>query len=70
MACGCSKNKAKYLKDPSDVMGGYKYLKPSQVAARLEIFKRKYCTDCESRYKCDYNKYVSCKGSEQKPSMK
>lgn len=48
--------------DPGDVMGGYKYLKPNQIKARLEVFKKNNCKDCDNRYKCDYAKYVECKG--------
>ena len=62
MGCGCGKNKRKLVRDPGDVMGGYKYLKPKQVQARLEIFKRNNCKDCKDRYKCDYSRYVLCKG--------
>jgi len=66
MGCNCGKNKRRSMVDPNDVMGGYKYLKPSQVAARLEIFKRKNCKDCETRYQCDYEKFLTCKGSKPK----
>ncbi len=62
MGCGCGKNKRINVRDPGDVLGGYKYLKPHQVKARLEIFKRNNCKDCADRYKCDYAKYVECKG--------
>ena len=43
------------------VMGDYKYLTNKQIAARLEIYKRRYCKDCENRYKCDFNMYTNCK---------
>ena len=62
MGCGCGKNKGKLVRDPQDMMGGYKYLKPHQVKARLEVFKRRHCQECGDRYKCDYAKYVECKG--------
>jgi len=62
MGCGCTKNKRVLSRDPSDIKGGYKYLKPSQLKARLEVFKRNNCQDCEKRYKCDYDKYLTCKG--------
>ncbi len=68
MACGCRKNRAKHVQDPMDVMGGYKYLKPRQIKARLEIFKKTNCKDCEDRYKCDYTKYLNCKGN-MKPKI-
>lgn len=64
MGCNCGKmrNKKKYVRDPQDVMGGYKYLKPHQIKARLDVFKKKHCTDCDKRYQCDYNMYLKCKG--------
>ncbi|KKN58612.1 hypothetical protein LCGC14_0550310 [marine sediment metagenome] len=62
MGCNCGKTKGKLVRDPGDVLGGYKYLKPRQLKARLEIFKRKHCKDCKDRYKCDYALYVACKG--------
>lgn len=62
MGCGCSNNKRRLVMDPSDVMGGYKYLKPHQVKARLEVFKKNHCADCKDRYDCDYAKFVECKG--------
>jgi len=70
VACGCGKNKRKYVRDPGDVMGGYKYLKPQQIKARLEIFKKKNCKDdCDKRYTCDYNMYLNCKGNAT-PALK
>ncbi len=68
MGCGCGKNKRKLVRDPGDILGGYKYLKPNQIKARLEVFKKNYCKDCEKRYKCDYTVYLSCKG-KIKPKM-
>ena len=47
-----------------DVMGGHKYLPDVQIRARLEVYKKRYCPDCPTRYECDYAKYVSCKGSK------
>jgi len=67
MGCGCGGAKRIHVKDPLDVMSGYKYLKPHQIAARLEIYKKRYCKECELRYKCDYNNYVNC---SKKPKMK
>lgn len=63
MACNCGRNRRRYVKDPQDVMGGYKYLKPHQIAARLEIFKRNNCKECADRYKCDYKNFLTCKGA-------
>jgi hypothetical protein len=66
MVCNCGRNRKKLVKDPGDVMGGYKYLKPQQVKARLEVFKRNNCKDCDKRYQCDYNMYLGCKGTAPK----
>lgn len=61
MGCNCGKTQAKNVRDPLDIMGGYRYLKPHQVVARLEIFKRNNCPECATRYACDYSNYLSCK---------
>jgi hypothetical protein len=60
MGCSCSKGR-KYVHDPMDVKGGYKYLKPHQIKARLEVFKKNNCKECTDKYKCDYDKYLKCK---------
>ncbi len=59
MACCGKRNRRSHVRDP---MGGYKYLKPHQIKARLEVFKKNNCKDCDKRYKCDYEMYLSCKG--------
>lgn len=77
MACGCgSKNKSRSVgaaqavpptearRGLTDVMNNYRYLKPHQIKARLEIFKRNNCAGCEKRYACDYQMYLSCKGTD------
>jgi len=64
MGCCGRGNRRSYVQDP---MGGYKYLKAHQIKARLEVFKKNNCKDCTDRYKCDYNKYLGCKG---KPTPK
>ena len=67
MACGgCSKRRAENVavrkaKEEQDLMGGYTNLNDRQIKARLEIYKRRYCTACEQRYDCDYENYVKCK---------
>jgi hypothetical protein len=66
MGCNCGKKKARRVKDPMDIMGGYKYLKPHQVKARLEVFKKNNCKDCADRYKCDYPMFLKCKGTKPK----
>lgn len=64
MACrGCGKSKTV---DPNtvkknEVMGGYGYLTDRQIRARLEVYKKKYCKDCDKRYECDYKMYLDCK---------
>jgi len=71
MGCNCGKaRKPKYVRDPQDVMGGYKYLKPHQLKARLEVFKRNNCKGCDKRYQCDYDMYLKCKGRGQSPTIK
>jgi hypothetical protein len=62
MGCNCGRTKAVNARDPLDVMGGYKYLKPHQIKARLEVFKRTNCPNCGQRYTCDYTIYLNCKG--------
>ena len=67
MACGgCGKRRAAATAaagkiTEKDLMGGYKYLTDRQIKARLEIYKKRYCPNCDNRYKCDYLMYVKCK---------
>jgi len=65
MACGgCAKRRQavnRSIKNPEDLRGGYGYLTDRQLRARLEIYKRNNCKDCQDRYKCDYPKFVECK---------
>lgn len=63
MACGsCRKRREKkYTKGIYQVMGEYKYLPDNQIKARLEVFKKKYCSDCPTRYDCDFNIHTNCK---------
>jgi len=65
MACGgCSKKKAARrvtAVNKDGVMGGYGHLTDRQIKARLEVYKKKYCKDCDKRYECDYKMYVECK---------
>lgn len=63
MACCGKASKRINVKDP---LGGYRYLKAHQIKARLEVFKKNNCKDCDKRYTCDYNKYLSCKGKTPK----
>ena len=65
MACGgCTKRRLDRRKDGKeyDVMGGFKYLPERQLKARLETYKKIYCSECDKRYSCDYTMYVECKG--------
>ncbi len=71
MGCNCGKSRRLPASKPvsknvNNVMGNYKYLKPHQVKARLEIFKKKNCTNCKKRYVCDINMYKNCKGQSPK----
>lgn len=61
MACGSCKSRRRALHNKYDVMGGYKYLTDRQIRARLEVYKKRYCSDCENRYKCNYEMHVNCK---------
>ena len=57
-ACGRRRDEENSVK--YDVMGGYKYLTERQINARLEVFKKKYCKDCEDRYSCNFGTYSAC----------
>ena len=68
MACsGCGKKRAvaREAIEKDEVMGGYKYLNDRQIKARLEVYKRKYCTGCPRRYECDYAVYSECKKNQK-----
>jgi len=62
MACGgCSrKNRVSARVAKNDLNGGIKYLTRKQIAARLEVYKRKYCKACEYTSACDYEMYSLC----------
>ena len=67
MACGgCAKRRAQKAaaskaREENDLMGGYANLTDRQIKARLENYKRKYCSKCPKRYECDYSNYLACK---------
>jgi hypothetical protein len=73
MACGgCQKRRDdqtaaltanRQAKEEHDLMGGYANLTDRQIKARLEIYKRRYCTNCTKRYECDYTSYTECRKS-------
>ena len=64
MACGgCARRRAA-KNGPlttENLMGGYKYLTDRQIRARLEVYKKNNCPNCEKRYSCDYSNFVNCK---------
>ena len=67
MACGgCGKRRAARQVatqnvNKGDVMGGFGHLTDRQIKARLEVYKKRYCPNCDKRYQCDYKMYVECK---------
>jgi len=64
MACGgCGKHNVSRspIKTVEDVKGGYKYLTDAQIRARLEVYKRNNCKNCDKRYQCDYSMFLECK---------
>lgn len=65
MACGgCKKRRAvKNAKagTKESLMGGYRYLNQRQLRARLEVYKKNHCADCDKRYECDYGMFSNCK---------
>lgn len=67
MACGgCSKRSSviranNQKKEDYDIMGGYGTLPDRQIKARLEVYKKRYCKQCDIRYKCDFVVYTECR---------
>jgi len=69
MACGScsSRNNSRQtngpLKREYNLTGGLdiRSLNIQQIQARLEVFKRKYCFNCSTRYQCNYLNYLECK---------
>ena len=56
MACGgCARRRAARTGPPTTntLMGGYKYLTDRQLRARLEVYKKNNCKNCDKRYECD-----------------
>lgn len=61
MACGsCTRRKPQNKDGKYDVMGGYKYLTDRQIKARLEVYKKRHCSNCVDRYRCDFVVYTNC----------
>lgn len=67
MSCGsCARKRIErdnVRKNIDEVMGGYKYLTDRQLKARMEMYKKKYCSDCKDKTICNYEMYKRCKGS-------
>lgn len=70
MPCGgCSKRSAarktrqiaREASERSDLFGGYSSLSDGQIKARLELYKKRYCKQCNERYTCNYERYLECK---------
>lgn len=59
-ACGRKHNKDNSIEKSKSITDGYKYLTDRQIKARLEVYKRRFCTGCASRYTCDYVVYFNC----------
>lgn len=60
MGCsGCKKKNA--ARRSGNIMEQYKYLNDRQLKARLEIYKKKYCKNCQKKDKCNYEMYANCK---------
>jgi len=64
MACsGCGKRAAARAArgvQRGNLFGGYKYLNDKQIKARLEGYKRRYCSSCTTKLVCDYAMYLKC----------
>ena len=60
MGCNCGKKKKMPTNKSTGVMGGYKFLTNKQMKARLEVFKRTNCKECDDRYKCNLEMYNKC----------
>ena len=73
MTCGgCAKHRVikEQKKENYDVMGGYGNLPDRQIKARLEVYKKRYCKECEKRYECNFVMYSNCRKNtkEGKPN--
>jgi hypothetical protein len=60
MGCGSCGARRKELNENYDIMGGYKYLSDRQIRARLEVFKKKFCHNCNERFNCNYEMFITC----------
>ena len=64
MACGGCARRQAAKHGPitkENLMGGYNVLNDRQIRARLEIYKKNNCPNCDQRYECDYGHFLDCK---------
>lgn len=61
MGCGSCNSRRKEMNADYDITGGYRYLSTRQLAARLEVFKKRFCQNCNERFNCTYEIFLSCK---------
>lgn len=74
MACGSCGSRRKnpnvnvHSPENYDLAGGMSIntLNDRQIRARLEVFKRKFCSACAIRYECTYVIYVECRGLKKR----
>lgn len=67
MPCGgcgrtVARNVVRQSREENSLNGGYANLTARQINARLEIYKRRYCSGCSKKPECDYESYLVCKG--------
>jgi hypothetical protein len=64
MGCkGCGKRRA--AKSSKNIMEQYKYMNDRQLKARLEVYKKRHCADCDKKDKCNYEMYVACQKNKK-----
>lgn len=70
MPCGgCGRrnnNTSSDVVSQADLTGGYANLTDRQLKARLEVYKKRFCSGCTKRYECDYKSYLECKNVPNK----
>lgn len=70
MPCGGCGRRSNNLSSGSvsqaDLTGGYANLTDKQLKARLEVYKKRFCSGCNKRYECDYKSYLECKSVPNK----
>jgi hypothetical protein len=63
MVCGgCAKRRFNMDREDMEatLYGNRGSLNNRQIVARLEKYKKVYCSDRECRYKCDYTMFTEC----------